>query len=92
MRRDSKPRRASPQLPVQHWESSAGRSRPDFNKACKSWEVPAVGETAVRRRGGQDEPVNVSLAELAGKSINEAFSSSANVMLLNTFSWETVVM
>ena len=90
VRRDSKPRTASPRLPAPA-ESSAGSSRADFNKTCRSWEVPEVGETAVLERGRQDEPVNVSLAELTGKSINEAFSSSTNVMPLNTFSWKTVV-
>lgn len=52
----------------------------------KSRQVPEVRETAVLNRGKQDEPVNGSLAELTGKSINEAFRSSTNAMPLNTFS------
>lgn len=49
VRRHSKPRKASPRLPVLA-ESSAGWSRADFNKICESWEVPEVGETAVKER------------------------------------------
>lgn len=43
------------------------------------------GVPKVLERGKRDEPVNVSLAELPAKAVNEAFSRSTNGTPLSQF-------